>query len=325
MKVLVADDEVVTLRLLESSLRRWGYDVLTAKDGKEALHILQQPDSPKLVVFDWLMPGLDGIQLCQKIRSRSQDPYTYILLITGKREQDDVVKGLSAGADDYITKPFDSQELKVRLRAGKRILLLQDQLIAARETLRDIAMHDSLTRLWNRAAVLDILSTEIARSKRDGSSLGIVLVDIDHFKRINDTYGHPIGDAVLCETARILRDSTRPYDAVGRLGGEEFLVVLPGCDRINAVSHAERLRSAISSTPIFTQSGPVEITASMGVTFLPIDSDNDAATLVRAADEALYRAKNAGRNCVEFDQLLGTGSLQAVAPERDAQGIAIPM
>jgi len=295
MKVLVADDEAVMLRLLESSLRRWGYEVLTAKDGREALKIAQQPDGPKLVICDWLMPGLDGIELCREIRGQAQEPYTYILLITGKREQDDVIAGLTAGADDYITKPFDIQELKVRIRAGKRILCLQDQLIAAREELRDIAMHDSLTRLWNRAAILDLLTAEIARSRREGASLGLVVVDLDHFKRINDTYGHAAGDVALCDAARALRESTRPYDAVGRIGGEEFLVVLPGCNQINAVSHAERLRAAIA-----TLTAPVALTASIGVTVLPPETDIDAAGLVRAADEAMYRAKHSGRNRVEF-------------------------
>jgi two-component system, cell cycle response regulator len=299
MKVLIADDEAVSLRLLESSLRRWGYDVHTASDGYEALRILHLPDGPKLVVFDWLMPELDGIQLCREVRGRTQEPYTYILLLTGNREKGQVIEGLSAGADDYITKPFDPQELRVRLRVGKRILCLQDQLIAARETLRDMAMRDSLTKLWNRAAILDVLTTEMARSRREGASLGVVIVDLDHFKRVNDTYGHLVGDAVLCEAVRVLKQSIRPYDSVGRIGGEEFLVVLPGCNEINAVSHAERLRAAIAQASVDTPHGPVQVTASMGVSVLEKGLDTDAFGLVRAADEALYRAKESGRNRVE--------------------------
>src|SRR6185295_7273966 len=157
MKVLIADDEAISRRLLESLLRRWGYDVVVANDGLEASRILQLPGAPKLVVFDWMMPGLDGAQLCREVRERKQDPYTYILLLTGKRAKGDVIEGLEAGADDYITKPFEPQELKVRMRTGKRILCLQDQLIAAREALRDMAMHDSLTGLCNRAAILESL------------------------------------------------------------------------------------------------------------------------------------------------------------------------
>jgi two-component system cell cycle response regulator len=308
MKVLIAEDEAVSRRLLEASLRRWGYDVVVAANGRVALDILERPDAPKLVIFDWLMPGLDGIQLCQQVRAKQNDPYTYILLLTSKRNQRDVVEGLSAGADDYITKPFDPQELKVRLRAGKRIVCLQDQLIAARESLRHLAMHDSLTQLWNRAAIQDLLVAEVARSRREGATLGVVVADLDHFKNVNDTYGHPVGDAVLCETADALRKSTRPYDAIGRIGGEEFLVVLPGCNQINAVSHAERLRFAISETWVETVAGRVQVTASLGVAVLGKGGDGDAQSLVRAADEALYRAKRNGRNRVECTQASPTST-----------------
>jgi two-component system cell cycle response regulator len=302
LKVLVADDEPVSRRLLEASLKRWGYTVVTANDGCEASRILRLPDGPKLVVFDWLMPGLDGIQLCRDVRAREQEPYTYVLLLTSKREQGDVVEGLSAGADDYITKPFDPEELQVRMRAGKRILCLQDQLIAAREALRDMALHDALTRLWNRAAIHDILRTEIARCQRESASLGVILVDLDHFKVVNDTYGHQMGDEALRETARTLRESTRPYDAVGRIGGEEFLLVLPGCDQMNAASHAERLRVSIERLSMDVPGGALRITASLGVTVFRDGSASDSDSLVQAADEALYRAKREGRNRVEVSR-----------------------
>jgi two-component system, cell cycle response regulator len=204
MKVLIADDETVSLRLLESSLRRWGYDVVVAKDGLEASQILLSPDSPKLAVLDWMMPGMDGIQLCQEIRRNKPEPYTYILLLTGKRAQDDVIAGLDAGADDYVTKPFDPAELKVRLRTGKRILFLQEQLINAREALRDQATHDRLTGLWNRAAILDMLNSELARAARQGAPVAIMMADLDSFKAINDTYGHPTGDDVLVSASTVL-------------------------------------------------------------------------------------------------------------------------
>ncbi|MBI2827613.1 MAG: diguanylate cyclase [Planctomycetia bacterium] len=302
MKVLVADDETISRRLLESSLKRWGYEVALAEDGCQALRILQAPDSPQLVVFDWLMPGLDGTQLCREVRSRKQEPYTYILLLTAKRAQEDIVEGLTAGADDYITKPFNPQELRVRLRAGKRILYLQDQLIASREALRAMAMHDSLTKLWNRAAILDVLTNEVCRSQRQGLSVGVILADLDHFKAINDTYGHLAGDAVLREVANVMRSTTRPYDAVGRHGGEEFLIVLPGCDQINAASHAERLRTAISQVSIETPEGPARVTVSMGVAVSSQEPVGDVYGLIRMADEALYRAKRLGRNRVECAQ-----------------------
>jgi diguanylate cyclase (GGDEF)-like protein len=301
MKVLIADDEAISRRLLESSLRRWGYEPILASDGFEALSVLEQVNSPKLAILDWLMPGLSGLEVCSKIRRTKPEPYTYILLLTAKTSKTDVIQGLDAGADDYVAKPFDADELQVRLRTGKRILYLQDQLIAAREALREQATHDSLTGLWNHAAILEILSSELSRRKRLGGSLGIVLVDLDHFKQLNDEHGHAAGDTVLTAVANTMRCSTRPYDAVGRLGGEEFLIVLPGCDKINAVSHAERMRNVIGRISVETSTGrPVTVSASLGVTVVTDECDLDPTTLVHAADVALYRAKDNGRNRVEF-------------------------
>jgi two-component system, cell cycle response regulator len=305
MKVLIAEDEMVSRRLLEATLRRWDYEVIVANDGYQALDIVQRPDGPKLVVFDWLMPGLDGIELCRRVRAQHQEPYTYILLLTGKRDPADVVEGLSAGADDYITKPFDPAELKVRLRAGKRILCLQEQLISAREALRELALHDSLTKLWNRAAIHDMLAVEVSRSRREGASLAAIVADLDHFKLINDTYGHLVGDAVLSATAKALTQSTRPYDPIGRIGGEEFLILLPGCNQVNAVSHAERLRAAIERLSVEAPSGPINVTASIGVAVADRGAEVEAFELIRSADEALYRAKRNGRNRVECNRVSG--------------------
>ncbi|HEY1603942.1 MAG TPA: diguanylate cyclase [Pirellulales bacterium] len=305
MKVLIAEDEMVSRRLLEATLRRWDYEVIVAHDGHQALDIVQRPDGPKLVVFDWLMPGLDGLELCRRVRAQHQEPYTYILLLTGKRDPADVVEGLSAGADDYITKPFDPAELKVRLRAGKRILCLQEQLISAREALRELALHDSLTKLWNRAAIHDMLAVEVSRSRREGASLAAIVADLDHFKLINDTHGHLVGDAVLSATAKALTQSTRPYDPIGRIGGEEFLILLPGCNQVNAVSHAERLRAAVERLSVETASGLINVTASIGVAVLDRGSEAEAFELIRSADEALYRAKRNGRNRVECNRVSG--------------------
>lgn len=300
MKVLVADDDVVSLRLLESSLRRWGYDVVKAQDGMEALQILQGENPPQLLVLDWMMPRLDGLQLCQRIREREGDPYTYILLLTGKKSKADVVQGLDAGADDYIAKPFDPDELQVRLRTGKRILYLQEQLISAREALREQATHDPLTGLWNHAAILDILGTELTRQQRHGGSLGVLLVDLDHFKKINDVFGHLAGDDVLRQAAETMRNATRRYDATGRLGGEEFLIVLPGCNQTNAVSHAERMRRELSQVVLQTPQGKIAVTASIGVTVCEPGFEGDVTQLIRAADAALYEAKRGGRDRVCF-------------------------
>jgi two-component system, cell cycle response regulator len=300
MKVLVADDEPMSRRLIEASLERWQYEVVVARDGCEAYDILQQHDAPKLAVLDWMMPGMDGLELCRQIRTRQAEPYTYIVLLTAKQQHSDVIEGLDAGADDYVIKPFEPDELRVRLRTGKRILFLQDQLIAAREALREQATHDSLTGLYNRAAILEILERELARQQRHGGSLGLVLLDLDRFKQINDVHGHLVGDAVLREAAKAMRLISRPYDAVGRLGGEEFVIVLPGCDKTNAVSHADRMRMAIENVTIPSVSGQVSVTASAGVTVASPEEKTDALRLLRAADVALYRAKDTNRNCVVF-------------------------
>jgi diguanylate cyclase (GGDEF)-like protein len=300
MKVLIAEDELVSRRLIETSVRRWGYDVILAKDGLEASEILRSDDAPKLAILDWMMPGLDGIQLCRQLRQRKDERYVYILLLTSKQAKSDVIEGLEAGADDYIRKPFDPQELRVRLRTGKRILCLLDQITAARETLRELAARDPLTGLWNHSSIIDLLVTEIERAERQGTCVGVALVDLDRFKSINDTYGHLIGDHVLREVAKIMSHSVRPYDAVGRLGGEEFLVILPGCDQINAISHAERLRSALNRATVNTASGPLHFTASFGVTVVPPEGRMDAQSAIETADSAMYSAKHAGRNRVEF-------------------------
>ena len=300
MKVLVADDEVVSRHLIESSLRRWGYDVVSAKDGLEALRILMLSDAPQLAVLDWMMPGLDGVQICRSVRERKSDLYTYILLLTGKHGKADVVAGLEAGADDYIVKPFEPQEFRVRLRTGKRILCLLEQLTTAREALTDLAARDPLTRLWNHNSIIELLDNELHRAEREGSSVGVVLADLDHFKSINDTFGHLTGDRVLRDAAGALSSTVRQYDAVGRYGGEEFLVILAGCNGMNALSHCERLRLACGKVVAQVGDKSVQITASIGVTVVDSDHRVDAEAAIHAADSAMYLAKRNGRNRAEF-------------------------
>jgi len=300
MKVLIAEDEIVSRRLIESSVRRWGYDAVVANDGLEASQVLQSPGAPKLILLDWMMPGLDGIQICRELRDAEGESYAYVLLLTSKHSKDDVIHGLEAGADDYIAKPFDPQELKVRLRTGKRISCLLDQLTTARETLRELAARDPLTGLWNHGSIVDLLANELSRAQRQRESIGVVLLDLDHFKSINDTYGHLVGDQVLREVAQAMKETIRPYDAAGRLGGEEFLLVLPGCDQINALSHAERLRLTLNRISVTMPSGPLNFTASFGVTVVGPDTSVNARTAIRAADSAMYDAKRAGRDRVAF-------------------------
>jgi two-component system, cell cycle response regulator len=243
------------------------------------------------------MPYLTGPEVCQRIRETHREPYTYILLLTSKNTKHETVQGLDAGADDYIVKPFDEHELQVRLRAGKRIIDLQLDLLRAREELRERANKDLLTMLPNRSAIATTLEQELARCHRDRRSVGVIILDIDHFKKINDTYGHFAGDAVLRETASRLRHNMRPYDQVGRYGGEEFLVVLPNCDLEQATMQAERMRARLHASSMTIEGDEICVSASFGVT-VSDGSERSPDLFVRVADEALYQAKAGGRNCV---------------------------
>jgi two-component system, cell cycle response regulator len=299
--VLIAEDDPIFRRILESWFKRWDYSVTAVENGVDAWEALQKEDAPQLTVLDWMMPGMDGIEVCRKIRGRSQDVYRYVLLLTAKDDKQDVVAGLEAGADDYLTKPFDVDELRARVRAGKRILDLQAALIHAKDDLQFAAAHDPLTRLWNRGAIIDLLKREVSRRQRTRDPLGVVMADIDHFKKINDTHGHLVGDAVLQEVTKRLAEDVRPYDAVGRYGGEEFLIVFPGCNAKNLIVGAERLRRCIADQPIETSVGRISVTVSLGLASVEQDEKEtlDSETFLRNADEALYAAKARGRNRLE--------------------------
>jgi diguanylate cyclase (GGDEF)-like protein len=297
MRVLIADDSLMSRKLLRSTLERWGYEVVVAEDGQQAWTILSGEDPPPVAILDWVMPGLTGIEICKKVRETRREPYTYILLLTAKRTTEETVEGMESGADDYIAKPFHELELQVRLRAGKRIVDLQMDLLNAREELRERAEKDLLTLLPNRSAIQTILDQEISRCNRDRRPVGVVVLDLDHFKSINDTYGHFAGDAVLRETAQRFRANMRPYDRIGRYGGEEFLVVLPNSDLEQTVHQADRMRMLLSGKPMYVDGNELTVTASFGVTASDgIERTSDE--YVRVADEALYLAKNAGRNRV---------------------------
>lgn len=300
MQILIADDSVVSRHLLDATLRKWGYGVVIACDGAEAWEKLQQEDAPALAILDWVMPGMTGPEVCRLVRQQAREPYTYILLLTSKSLKEDLIEGMESGADDYMFKPFDQHELKVRLRAGTRLVELQAQLLSAREALREQATKDSLTRLWNRSMILEILQRELSRGQRENEPLGVVLLDLDHFKVVNDTYGHIAGDAVLRESARRMQSAIRQYDSLGRYGGEEFLVLLPGCDGPSTLEKAEALRACLCSEPLLLIETSVALTASFGAISIPPGSGTTSESLIRKADEALYRAKNLGRNRVEL-------------------------
>jgi two-component system, cell cycle response regulator len=296
MKILLADDEPIARTMLEHWLAGWGYEVTLARDGESALQALREDPELRLLVVDWVMPKKDGIEVCKAIRSGPQEPYVYVVLLTAKDDKSDIIAGLDAGADDYLVKPCNPLELKVRLRAGRRVIELQEQLVKARESLRFEAMHDSLTGLLNRGAVLEQLTKELVRASRRGAPVSVLMGDLDHFKTINDTFGHAAGDAVLRETARRLKAGVRAYDSVGRLGGEEFIAVLPECDAKTGLSVAQRLCRSLAETPTMYNGKAIAHSISIGVAATDQFGAARADELIRAADAALYRAKNAGRS-----------------------------
>jgi two-component system, cell cycle response regulator len=293
VKILLVDDSKLDRHLISEYLNESGLDFAMAENGTDAWESLQAPDAPTLVLLDWFLPGIDGIELCRRIRTLgSNGTYIYTVMLTAKDRKENLLTAMEAGADDYLAKPVDRSELKARILVGKRILDLQ-------QSLRFAATHDSLTKLLSRAEVLASLERELARTQREGKPAGVILADLDCFKLINDTLGHPAGDAVLGEVARRLRSDLRPYDLVGRYGGEEFLLVLPGCDLHTVNRRADEIRCLVAKDAIMTPAGTISTTVSMGVTVTNCDPDPTIETLLQCADAALYRAKKAGRNRVE--------------------------
>ncbi len=307
--VLIAEDDPIFRRILENWLQKWNYRVTSLENGLDAWSVLQQKDAPQMAILDWMMPGLDGVELCRRIRSHEEGPYKYVLLLTAKGSKEDVVAGLEAGADDYLTKPFDVNELRARVRAGKRILELQGALLKVQTELQFESAHDHLTGLWNRGAIMGLLHRETQRSVRIGEPLGVMMADLDHFKQINDTHGHQIGDVVLREVARRMLASVRNYDYVGRYGGEEFLVVLAECSAADLIATAERMRAGVSRKPVETDVGPIAVTVSIGIVAAhQLGELVKGEALLRAADTALYCAKTNGRNRVERAPEIGPAS-----------------
>jgi two-component system cell cycle response regulator len=297
MKILVADDDAVSRRLMERLLQRAGYEVLLAEDGQQALDILLGHNAPRLALLDWMMPGLDGPGVCLEVRSHRERPYIYITLLSSKEAKEDLVAGLEAGADDYVTKPCDSEELKARLRTGERILRLEDKLVDAREEMRFRATHDPLTLLWNRGAILAHAKEEMCRIHQERSPFSLLLCDADHFKRINDLHGHLVGDAVLREIAAKLSNSIRPGDLVGRYGGEEFLVILKDCGPESVLRRGEQIRQSVAAHLFPVDLEHLSISISVGAVAVDEEaSQQNLEALLSQADAALYRAKLDGRN-----------------------------
>jgi diguanylate cyclase (GGDEF)-like protein len=300
MRILIADDSNVSRHLLESIVKKWGYHVVTTADGNQAWEALQQADAPRMAILDWMMPGLTGPEVCRRVRDKGVEPYTYILLLTSRTQKEDVIEGMTAGADDYVVKPFDQQELNVRLRAGRRIIDLQDELLKAQAALRHQATHDALTGVINRGHITEILDGYVAES----GPLGVIMLDLDKFKSVNDTFGHAAGDAVLVSAARRLSGALSEKDVLGRYGGEEFLVISRRTPE-ELSEFAETLRNRIADLPVETDAVQLTVTASFGVANRNGNGLAHGNILLKAADDALYLAKKQGRNRVVVATSLG--------------------
>ncbi len=300
MKLLIAEDDLTSRTMLAAVTRKWGYEPIAVEDGEAAWQIMQEDEAPRLLLLDWEMPKLDGLALCQRIRQQQSSNPPFIILLTARCETGDIVAGLDAGANDYIAKPFENAELQARLQVGRRMLTLQQELLGAKDALAFQATHDALTGLLNRGAVMQMLEKEMARAIRQSQPLCVGLCDIDYFKRINDAHGHPAGDAVLQEVTKRIVGALRPYDQVGRYGGEEFLILL-NAKKDQAQNLLERIRRAMADTPIVIEQAKLEVTISCGATlFVPPEDKRGGDALLTIADAALYESKAAGRNCTVF-------------------------
>jgi two-component system cell cycle response regulator len=293
MKILIADDDPVSLLYLQDALQDSGYEVVTATDGNSACAILKHADGPTLAIIDWMMPGMDGINVCRVIRETVKDRYIYLIMLTSRSETEFIVAAMNAGADDFISKPFNVEELQVRVRAGKRIGELEKEL-------RIKATRDALTGIYNRGAIIDILQKEMTRHERDHHPVSVIFADLDYFKRTNDVYGHLAGDAVLREVSQRMSAVLRPYDSLGRYGGEELLIILPACNSVGAVEVAERVRTVVAAEPIATDFGAISTSMSIGVAIAEEGQAISFNELLHRADNAMYQAKESGRNRVEL-------------------------
>jgi len=293
MRILLVEDSVVDRHQVGGYLTDWGLDYVAVADGLEALEVLQSSQPPNMALLDWLLPGMDGIDICRHIRQLGTDgTYIYTVMLTAKNRKQDLIAAMEAGADDYLAKPVNPSELRARILAGKRILELQQHL-------RFAATHDFLTNLLNRSEIIAALEREFSRAQRDSKAITVILADIDHFKSVNDSLGHAAGDEVLKHIAHKLRADLRQYDVVGRYGGEEFLLILPGCDLKAGKARADRIRHLIEATPITTPYGTASVTISMGITVASGDSLPSVSEVLHQADTSMYAAKKKGRNRVE--------------------------
>lgn len=312
MRVLVADDDPLARYAISALVAAAGYTVITAEDGLQAWDLIQN-EAITLLITDWQMPGLDGPDLIRRVRAATLPRYVSCILLTVRDERTDRLNGLDAGADDYLTKPVDPDELRARLAIAARILRLEQDLRAANTQLAALAAqlqhqaaHDALTGLLNRRGLEQQAVRILDRAERAKQPLAVALLDLDHFKLINDRYGHAVGDQALVHLARELREMVRPHDLVGRWGGEEFILIVPGLDPATVCTIAERVRSRVAETPLMREAeSAINLRVSVGVAISP-ENSLPLERLITVADEALYAAKAAGRNQVRCTLLDGS-------------------
>jgi diguanylate cyclase (GGDEF)-like protein len=300
LKVLIADDDLTSREILVSVMSKWGFNPIAVEDGLKVLEVMSQPDAPQLLMLDWEMPGLDGLSLAQHLTANDSNPEPpYVIMLTSRDAQKDIVTGLSAGANDYITKPFETEILRARVNVARRTVELQQRLTNALRKLSVLAHMDELTELQNRRSALKKIAVELDRAERQHSQLCIGLCDIDHFKQINDTLGHQAGDQVLKQLGDILKHEFRSYDIVGRYGGEEFVFAIP-THRDGAISILDRVRSHIAGNPFITDEKVIRVTMSFGAVMVVPEQESELEYWLKKADAALYQSKDDGRDRISF-------------------------
>ena len=312
--IAIVDDDAAIRRLVRLFLRRAGFDTLEYTAGDEARAALHT-EPWDLVILDRRLPDMDGVVLAQELKAKSEFRTRYIIMLTGEDDQEDKVEGLELGADDYITKPFQYPELLARIRAGKRIVDLQKELLETNKRLELLSITDGLTKLHNHRHFQDELARAFEESQRYQRPLSLAMIDLDFFKKINDTYGHAVGDDVLKATAKMFRSSVRSTDLVARYGGEEFAVMMPETTLQDAIAFSEKIRGMVETNPLQTQVGEVTATVSIGVASVPHSRIHSAKELIVSADKALYRAKRGGRNQVHDEKRRDTSRSARVEPD----------
>jgi two-component system cell cycle response regulator len=298
MRILIAEDDFTSRMMLDGVLTKWGFTTVVTTNGQEAWEVMRRADAPAIAILDWQMPIMNGLEICRKLGGIEQSTPPYLILLTARGDKKDIVKGLDAGANDYILKPYDNEELLARIRVGQRMVQLQREMVKLNQTLLHEAMHDQLTGIYNRRAIINTLEKELDRAARGENPLSIGLCDIDHFKSINDTYGHQVGDDVLRGFVKLVEKQLRKYDYVGRYGGEEFLIVSPDSKGTKSEGLYERICRYISERKIQTGHQEIVITVSIGVA--AFSGGQTVQTLLSASDAALYRSKEGGRNRVSY-------------------------